>query len=617
MKDEFKKIPFRIIISTYITFIILILFGHARDAGVYLINTIKTIIKKISQVFYGSIKVVKIDKRENIVGAIESFYVRRIYSRIKHCWNRPIEGVPGPKMRLIISKEYYGDFKNCLIENNQKFLRDYNVKKKDSFLKLRLKSKFFKIEKETEKSWENIEKFIKPSEFQKKYMDDILNEFKDTSNVMDFIKNENLKLKNSLIDEKKEDKVVFQRITRNLKIDFNELISNSKIEIKKVLNVSSYNYLGFGTKSKKKIRKSLKSLKKNPIIIPAPIVDTGTFPEIIELGNKISKLLKTEKTLIFPMGFGVNSGVLPTILIENVLIFSDELVHTSIIFGVKMSKCSVVTFLHNDMKDLEQKLILYLSQGNMTTHRSWDKIFVLVEGVYSMEGTILKLSKLLILKKKYKFYIFLDEAHSIGVLGRNGGGVADLYTHKNIDFINEIFPGKLEVKKSIDIYMGTFTKSFGASGGYISGSKDMIHFLETFCDVQLYGEQIPPVICSHIIFALDKIIQKNNVERENLRKNIKYLRNKLIENGFVLYGSFHSPIIPILIFNPGKLAEFSKLCLKNGIAVVVVGYPATPILSSRVRVCVSSGHSMKEIKYVAKVIIKIGKKLGIDILNSY
>lgn len=156
------------------------------------------------------------------------------------------------------------------------------------------------------------------------------------------------------------------------------------------------------------------------------------------------------------MGFATNSLNLPAILSPGCLVVSDEKNHASIILGLRLSGATIRVFKHNDMVDLEKVLKNAIFNGQPKTKAPWKKILIIVEGVFSMEGSIVKLPEVIALKKKYKAYMYLDEAHSVGAMGPNGGGVVDYFGVNPND---------------IDILMGTFTKSFGSSGGYIAGSK--------------------------------------------------------------------------------------------------------------------------------------------------
>ncbi|KAI9298053.1 PLP-dependent transferase, partial [Neoconidiobolus thromboides FSU 785] len=221
-----------------------------------------------------------------------------------------------------------------------------------------------------------------------------------------------------------------------------------------------------------------------------------------------------------------------------------------------------------------------------------------------MEGTIPKLNEILELKKKYKFYIYLDEAHSIGALGSRGRGVCDLL---GVD------------PRSIDIMMGTFTKSFGASGGYIAGTKALIQRLRVTNHNSLYGETMSVPVLQQTISSMQEIMGESDSmyphegkkRLDQLAFNSHYFFTKLKSMGFTLIGSCGSPVIPMMIYHSSKIAAFSRECLAAGIAVVVVGYPATPVMRDRVRFCLSAAHTKQDLDASLAIINIIGERLQI------
>lgn len=180
------------------------------------------------------------------------------------------------------------------------------------------------------------------------------------------------------------------------------------------------------------------------------------MPLHTELEELTARYLGVDDAIVFGMGFGTNALNIPALLSPGCMVVSDEKNHASIILGLRLSGATIKVFRHNDMKDLERVLKNGIANGQPKTGAPWKKILIVVEGVYSMEGSIVKLPEVIALKKKYKAYMYLDEAHSVGAMGENGGGIVDFYKVDPHD---------------VDILMGTFTKSFGSAGGYIAGSK--------------------------------------------------------------------------------------------------------------------------------------------------
>lgn len=292
--------------------------------------------------------------------------------------------------------------------------------------------------------------------------------------------------------------------------------------------------------------------------------------------------------MVFSMGYVTNVSTFPALVSNGCLIISDELNHASIRTGARLSGAAIRSFKHNDMKDLEAVLRETISQGQHRTHRPWRKILVVVEGLYSMEGTMCDLPGILALKRKYKFYLYIDEAHSIGALGPRGRGVCDYF---GVD------------PAEVDILMGTLTKSFGANGGYIAGEKRIIDKLRVTNTSVQYGEVPAPFVLMQILASLRLITGKTlpgqgQVRLQRLAFNSRYLRLGLKSLGLVVYGHDDSPIIPILLYNPGKMPAFSREMLKRKIAIVLAGYPATPLTSARARFCVSAAHNKADLDRV-------------------
>ncbi|KAL3444473.1 pyridoxal phosphate-dependent transferase [Aspergillus insuetus] len=365
------------------------------------------------------------------------------------------------------------------------------------------------------------------------------------------------------------------------------------------LNLSSYNYLGFAQSEGPCADITEETIRKYGITPVSTRAEVGTQDLHVELEDLVANFTGKEASMVFSMGFGTNANIFPALVSKGCLIISDELNHASIRFGSRLSGASITMFRHNDMRDLEAKLREAISQGQPRTHRPWKKILVVVEGLYSMEGSMCNLPSLIALKKRYKFYLFVDEAHSIGAIGPHGRGVCDYF---GID------------TKEVDILMGTLTKSFGANGGYIAADKPMIDKLKAINSGMFYGESTAPAVIAQIVSALrlinGELIAGQGEERlQRLAFNSRYLRLGLKRLGFIVYGHDDSPIIPVLLFNPAKMPAFSHEMLKRKISVVIVGYPATPLVSSRARFCVSAAHTKEDLDRVLAACDEIGNSL--------
>ncbi|KAF2198460.1 serine palmitoyltransferase 2 [Delitschia confertaspora ATCC 74209] len=365
------------------------------------------------------------------------------------------------------------------------------------------------------------------------------------------------------------------------------------------LNMSSYNYLGFAQSDGPCADAAEQAIKKQGITMASPRSDSGTSDLTLEVEDLIAKFVGKPAAMVFSMGFVTNATTFPTLVGKGCLLISDELNHASIRYGARLSGAVIEMFKHNDMNHLERLLREVISQGQPRTHRPWKKILVVVEGLYSMEGTMCNLPALIALKKKYKFNLFIDEAHSVGALGPQGRGVCDYF---GID------------PSEVDILMGTLTKSFGANGGYIAAEKSIIDKLRTQNAAMLFAESpSPPVliqIASSLRIIIGEIVPGQGEERlQRLAFNSRYLRLGLKRLGFIIYGHDDSPIIPLLLYNPAKMPAFSHEMLKRKISVVVVGYPATPLVSSRARFCVSAAHTKDDLDRMLAACDEVGDLL--------
>jgi serine palmitoyltransferase len=414
----------------------------------------------------------------------------------------------------------------------------------------------------------------------------------------------------------------------------------------RALNISSYNYLGFAQARGGCADAVEESIRRYGVSTCGTRLESGSSELHVSAEALVARFVGMEDALISSMGFATNSTFIPALVGKGSLVISDEFNHASIRVGVRHSNAQVRMFKHNDMSSLESLLREVISQGQPKTHRPWKKILVIVEGLYSMEGTLVNLPRIVELKQKYKFLLFVDEAHSIGALGPHGRGVTDFF---NIP------------PRSIDVLMGTFTKSFGAAGGYIAGPKILIDTLRLRGHSGPYAEAMTPPVLTQVVSSMASImgvtsssqstksaltlspassivtlrdsaeelpgmapqsmlptwmtlhpaLADGSEARMRIRRlafNSRYLHQGLKKLGFITYGHPFSPIVPLLIFNPGKMSMFSRMMRSRStpIVVVVVAYPATPLVTSRVRFCVSAAHTKEDIDMVLRACDEVG-----------
>lgn len=371
--------------------------------------------------------------------------------------------------------------------------------------------------------------------------------------------------------------------------------------ISRCLNLGSYNYLGFAASDEYCTPRVIESLKKFSPSTCSSRADGGTIMMHNELEKYVANFVGKPAAIVFGMGYVTNSAILPVLISKGGLIISDSLNHSSIVNGARGSGATIRVFQHNTPSHLEEVLREQIAEGQPRTHRPWKKIIVVVEGIYSMEGDLCKLPEIIAICKKYKAYSYLDEAHSIGAVGKTGRGVCELLGVDPAD---------------VDILMGTFTKSFGSCGGYIAGSKELIQYLKHTSPAHLYATSMSPPAVQQIISAIKVILGEDGSCRgaqklAQIRENSNFFRSELQSMGFEVLGDNDSPVMPIMLYNPGKIPAFSRECLKQNVAVVMSAFPATPLLLARARICISASHTKEDLIKGLEVISRIGDLVGI------
>ncbi|XP_074657569.1 serine palmitoyltransferase 2-like [Tubulanus polymorphus] len=365
------------------------------------------------------------------------------------------------------------------------------------------------------------------------------------------------------------------------------------------VNMGSYNYLGFAENDGPCSHEAVAATREYGVGVSSSRQELGNLDIHRELERKVAQFVGKEAAITFGMGFATNSMNLPALVGKGCLVLSDTLNHASLVLGARLTGATIQTFKHNDMEHLEEKLRNAVINGQPRKNRAWKKILIIIEGVYSMEGSVVRLPDIIRLKRKYKAYVYLDEAHSIGALGRTGRGVVEYYGLNPDD---------------IDVMMGTFTKSFGAAGGYIAASKQVISHLRAHSHSAVYACSMPAPVVQQILTSMRIITGEDGTDEgckriRQLAWNVRYFRRRLQEMGFIVYGNKDSPVVPLIIFMPTKLAAFCRGAMKRGLATVVVGFPATPIIEARARFCLSAAHTLADLDTALSIIDELGDEL--------
>lgn len=362
---------------------------------------------------------------------------------------------------------------------------------------------------------------------------------------------------------------------------------------RRCVNLGSYNYLGFGGPNECTTQPVVDTMRASGIMVGTNACELGVPAEQRELEHTVAEFVGKEDAIVMPMGFATNSLIIPALAGKKCLLLSDGLNHSSIVTGLRTAGATIRVVRHSDMADLERHLAAAVKE----TPR-WRRIIYACEGMYSMEGEVCPLPEIVRLCKKYGALSYVDEAHSIGALGERGRGVCD-YCHVD--------------PADVDILMGTFTKSFGSVGGYVAASRRVIAYLRRHALGAYLGVPMSPACARQATVAfreLDKPAGRARIAQ--LRSNSVTIRRRLTDAGFVLLGPADSPVVPIMIAHPQKMSTFSRECLRRGLAVVAVGYPATPLLGLRVRLCISAGFSDADVECATTKMIEIGRQVSID-----
>ncbi|XP_071693222.1 long chain base biosynthesis protein 2a-like [Rutidosis leptorrhynchoides] len=389
-------------------------------------------------------------------------------------------------------------------------------------------------------------------------------------------------------------------VVERVSIDNNKTLRRTT-NVNRCINLASYNYLGFAATDEYCTPRVIQSMNTYSASTCSTRVDGGTTKLHTELEQVVADFVGKPAAIVTGMGYVTNSAILPVLIGKGGLIISDTLNHNSIVNGARGSGATVEVFQHNTPSSLEKVLRRCVVGGQRRTRKAWKKIIVVVEGIYSMEGEICKLPEIVAICKKYKAYVYLDEAHSIGVIGKTGRGVCELLGVDTSD---------------VDIMMGTFSKSFGSCGGYIAGSKELIQYLKYNCPAHIYGTSLSPPAAQQIISTINVILGKDGSSRgawklAQIRENSNYFRSELKKSGFEVLGDNDSPVMPIMLYNPAKIPAFSRECFKRNVAVVNVAFPVTPLLLARARLCISAAHTRDDLVKALEVISTVGDLVGI------
>jgi len=355
---------------------------------------------------------------------------------------------------------------------------------------------------------------------------------------------------------------------------------------KEVLNFCANNYLGLSSHPSV-VQAAKEAIDTHGFGMSSVRFICGTQDIHKELEKKLSEFLGTEDTILYAAAFDANGGVFEPLFGAEDAIISDALNHASIIDGVRLCKAMRYRYEHNNMEDLEKQLQDAIAAG------AQQKIIV-TDGVFSMDGTIAQLDKIVALAEKYQALVMTDECHSTGFMGKTGRGV---HEHRGV-------MGK------IDIITGTLGKALGgASGGFTSGRKEMIELLRQRSRPYLFSNTLAPSIAGASIAVLDLLSETTEL-RDKLEKNTRYFREKMEAAGFDIKPGEHA-IVPIMLYDAVLSQKMAEKLLERGIYVIGFYYPVVPKGQARIRVQISAGHQQEHLDEAIAAFKAVGKELGV------
>lgn len=355
---------------------------------------------------------------------------------------------------------------------------------------------------------------------------------------------------------------------------------------KRVLNFCANNYLGLSSHPRV-IQAAKDAIDSHGFGMSSVRFICGTQDIHKELEKKLSEFLGTEDTILYAAAFDANGGVFEPLFGAEDAIISDALNHASIIDGVRLCKAMRYRYEHNNMEDLEKQLQDAIAAG------AQQKIIV-TDGVFSMDGTIAQLDKIVALAEKYQALVMTDECHSTGFMGKTGRGV---HEHRGV-------MGK------IDIITGTLGKALGgASGGFTSGRKEIIELLRQRSRPYLFSNTLAPSITGASLAVLELLSETTEL-RDTLENNTRYFREKMQAAGFDIKPGEHA-IVPIMLYDAVLSQKMAEKLLEKGIYVIGFYYPVVPKGQARIRVQISAGHQQEHLDQAIEAFIAVGKELGV------
>ncbi|MEM4272176.1 MAG: glycine C-acetyltransferase [Candidatus Bilamarchaeaceae archaeon] len=361
--------------------------------------------------------------------------------------------------------------------------------------------------------------------------------------------------------------------------------ARSMVAGKEVLMLCSNNYLGLSNNRLLK-KAAIEAVKKYGAGSGSVRPIAGSMDLHLKLEEAIARFKRTEDALYYNTGFTANSGAIPALLREGDVVISDALNHGSIIDGVRLAKAERMIYQHRDVADLEAKL-------REAKAKNPKRILIITDGVFSMDGDVAPLDKIVPLAEEYGACTYVDDAHGDGVMGEGGRGTVNHF--------------KMEGR--VDFDMGTFSKGFGTMGGFIACSKISKNYLLNKSRTWLLTGSHPPAVVAASIAAIE-LLEKNDKLVRKLWRNTKYYKKRLKELKFDI-GESVTPITPVMTYDEGKARKMSERLFEEGVYALPIVFPMVAKGKARIRTMIRADMSKEDLNFAIEKIEKIGKELQI------
>jgi glycine C-acetyltransferase len=358
----------------------------------------------------------------------------------------------------------------------------------------------------------------------------------------------------------------------------------SRFDGREVINLASNNYLGLADHPKL-IEAQVEAAKRFGAGSGAVRTISGTMSIHMQLEERIADFKRSEACVVFQSGFAANAGTVSAILGSEDHIISDALNHASIIDGCRLSKAKIHVFPHKDTVRAAE----ILGELDGASGRK----LLITDGVFSMDGDIGPLPALVEIAERHGAIMMIDDAHSSGVLGRDGRGTVDHFG----------------LHGRVDVQVGTLSKAIGVLGGYVCGSRDLIEFLYHRARPFLFSTSHPPAVAAACLVAFD-ILEKEPERIEKLWENTRYFKSHLKTAGFDT-GASETPITPIMVGEAKTAHAFSAALFENGLLATGIGFPTVPEGRARIRTIVTATHTVEMLARALEILTSVAKKMGI------